>query len=212
MGKLEECKIQLDRHLKIQQDDLTKHHKLIVRAELHVNKNRTGHLDGLLKRMREMDKTLERLTPVCTDARLRQKMQEMKDSQRSTKRDVKAAIKKNKAYRRGKKLDLRCLTTCSYCGKEYVGDKRKACSVCHEVTYCNKDCQQRHWKTVHKYECKPSDPQPAAETETPPEVDRTDPEPAADRPGPQPAAESPPEVPDHQQGATTDSSLPESRY
>ena len=41
---------------------------------------------------------------------------------------------------------------CSKCGKE--SDKLKKCTACKCVWYCDKDCQNRHWKE-HKKECKP---------------------------------------------------------
>ena len=41
---------------------------------------------------------------------------------------------------------------CSKCGKE--SDTLKKCTACKCVSYCSKDCQNRHWKE-HKKECKP---------------------------------------------------------
>jgi len=41
---------------------------------------------------------------------------------------------------------------CSKCGKE--SDTLKKCRDCKCVSYCDKDCQNRHWKE-HKKECKP---------------------------------------------------------
>ena len=40
---------------------------------------------------------------------------------------------------------------CSWCGKE--SDTHKKCRNCKCVWYCDKDCQNRHWKE-HKKECK----------------------------------------------------------
>jgi hypothetical protein len=39
---------------------------------------------------------------------------------------------------------------CEYC-REYGAKKR--CSRCHDVYYCNKKCQTKHWKSNHKKEC-----------------------------------------------------------
>ena len=41
---------------------------------------------------------------------------------------------------------------CSKCGKE--SDALMKCTACKCVWYCDKDCQNRHWKE-HKKECKP---------------------------------------------------------
>ena len=41
---------------------------------------------------------------------------------------------------------------CSKCGKE--SEKLMKCRACKCVWYCDKDCQNRHWKE-HKIECKP---------------------------------------------------------
>ena len=41
---------------------------------------------------------------------------------------------------------------CSKCGKE--SDTLKKCTACKCVWYCDKECQNRHWKE-HKTECKP---------------------------------------------------------
>jgi len=40
---------------------------------------------------------------------------------------------------------------CAACGKE--GDDLKACTACHMVKYCNRDCQISHRKE-HKKACK----------------------------------------------------------
>ena len=40
---------------------------------------------------------------------------------------------------------------CAACGKE--GDSLKACTACHMVKYCNRDCQIAH-RPMHKKECK----------------------------------------------------------
>ena len=41
---------------------------------------------------------------------------------------------------------------CAACGKE-GGDSLKACTACHMVKYCNRDCQLSH-RPQHKKECK----------------------------------------------------------
>jgi len=40
---------------------------------------------------------------------------------------------------------------CGACGKEQLG-KRRHCSACHNVAYCNRECQLAHWK-AHKPVC-----------------------------------------------------------
>ena len=40
---------------------------------------------------------------------------------------------------------------CSACGKESSAPQK--CGACRCVWYCNKECQNKHWK-VHKKECK----------------------------------------------------------
>ena len=43
---------------------------------------------------------------------------------------------------------------CAFCGdtpKE--GERLKACSKCHNVRYCNKDCQRMHWRAGHREHC-----------------------------------------------------------
>ena len=42
--------------------------------------------------------------------------------------------------------------TCAACGKE-GGDSLKACTACHMVKYCNRDCQISH-RPQHKKACK----------------------------------------------------------
>ena len=44
------------------------------------------------------------------------------------------------------------IDTCAACGKE-GGDRLKACTACHMVKYCNRDCQISH-RPKHKKECK----------------------------------------------------------
>jgi hypothetical protein len=39
---------------------------------------------------------------------------------------------------------------CEFCTKRGA---KKRCSGCHDVYYCNKDCQKKHWKSNHKKEC-----------------------------------------------------------
>ena len=43
------------------------------------------------------------------------------------------------------------ITQCHYCSK--ILKSVKKCGGCSNVTYCNKYCQEQHWKYVHKYEC-----------------------------------------------------------
>ena len=43
------------------------------------------------------------------------------------------------------------ITTCAACGKE--GNDLKACTACHMVKYCNRECQIAHRKQ-HKKACK----------------------------------------------------------
>ena len=52
---------------------------------------------------------------------------------------------------------------CSYCGK--TSENLKKCTRCHDVQYCNKDCQQKHWK-LHKGSCKEITTEPATATAT----------------------------------------------
>ena len=44
------------------------------------------------------------------------------------------------------------IDTCAACGNE-GGDSLKACTACHMVKYCNRDCQIAH-RPQHKTECK----------------------------------------------------------
>jgi MYND finger/Ankyrin repeats (3 copies) len=51
-------------------------------------------------------------------------------------------------------------TSCSFCEK--TDGKLRACSVCHSVLYCSRDCQRAHWQ-AHKPNClSPSDVSKAA--------------------------------------------------
>ena len=43
------------------------------------------------------------------------------------------------------------MSVCAACGKS--GDNLKACTACHLVKYCNRECQSAHWK-LHKKRCK----------------------------------------------------------
>merc|ERR1712087_242685 len=46
------------------------------------------------------------------------------------------------------------LRLCDSCGKlETKKGEMLACSKCHKVTYCSKECQIAHWK-AHKSDCK----------------------------------------------------------
>lgn len=43
---------------------------------------------------------------------------------------------------------------CSYCGMTPINDRRlKRCRKCQAAYYCNRDCQQKHWKSGHKDQC-----------------------------------------------------------
>jgi hypothetical protein len=42
------------------------------------------------------------------------------------------------------------MSVCHYCG---ALDAAAKCSKCHSVLYCNRDCQTKDWKKVHKKEC-----------------------------------------------------------
>ena len=61
--------------------------------------------------------------------------------------------------------DANMRTTCNYClyvsgTIEFEGDAEagprtcKACTGCKAAVYCNAECQAKHWKLVHKAECK----------------------------------------------------------
>ena len=41
---------------------------------------------------------------------------------------------------------------CGFCGK--IPEKPMKCGKCLQVTYCDKECQTRDWKFIHKKECK----------------------------------------------------------
>jgi TPR repeat protein len=49
-------------------------------------------------------------------------------------------------------------TFCSYCNKpEPTNTKFNKCKGCRSVSYCNRECQIKHWKTKpngHKKQCK----------------------------------------------------------
>ncbi|KAK2465916.1 hypothetical protein APHAL10511_001557 [Amanita phalloides] len=45
---------------------------------------------------------------------------------------------------------------CAKCGVKC--DENMVCSKCKAVNYCSKDCQKRHWRSIHKDMCKPFDP------------------------------------------------------
>ena len=47
--------------------------------------------------------------------------------------------------------DINSMSTCAACGKG--GDHLKACTACHLVKYCNRDCQIAH-RPKHKKECR----------------------------------------------------------
>ena len=43
------------------------------------------------------------------------------------------------------------LKVCAYCKKPGAMNK---CEACLQRTYCDKKCQKKDWKTVHKKQCK----------------------------------------------------------
>ena len=57
-----------------------------------------------------------------------------------------------------KTLDIQTRMKCNFllCGNRetYVGEFSK-CARCRIVRYCSRSCQKKHWKDIHKYECKP---------------------------------------------------------
>ena len=55
------------------------------------------------------------------------------------------------SYMSSSNTDTDTITSCAACGKE--GDDLKACTACHMVKYCNRDCQIAH-RSQHKKECK----------------------------------------------------------
>ena len=47
---------------------------------------------------------------------------------------------------------------CAFCGDSpEEGERLKACSKCHNVRYCNKDCQLKHWRAGHRENCAPTE-------------------------------------------------------
>ena len=57
----------------------------------------------------------------------------------------------HEGYERMKKREKE--SKCSYCGQ--TSENLRKCTRCQAVQYCNKDCQQKHWK-LHKVSCKES--------------------------------------------------------
>ena len=46
---------------------------------------------------------------------------------------------------------------CAYCGDSpEAGERLKVCSKCHNMRYCNKQCQLRHWRNGHREHCAPT--------------------------------------------------------
>ena len=82
--------------------------------------------------------------------------------------------KDDKDYEKIQTFVLNSLNVCAACGKNNK-EGSKACSKCKVrnfkhlqffliflylqlVSYCNSDCQLKHWKAGHKKECKPTGP------------------------------------------------------
>ena len=65
----------------------------------------------------------------------------------------------HEGYRRMRERERE--SKCSYCGK--TTENLKKCTRCHAVQYCNKDCQQKHWK-LHKASCKDGTMEPDTTT------------------------------------------------
>jgi hypothetical protein len=55
----------------------------------------------------------------------------------------------HEGYERMKKREKE--SKCSYCGQ--TSENLRKCTRCQAVQYCNRDCQQKHWK-LHKVSCK----------------------------------------------------------
>lgn len=51
-----------------------------------------------------------------------------------------------------KRKPAKLIRTCSFCDKSEGGEKFKRCGKCHNVKYCGKVCQKKHWK-FHKPYC-----------------------------------------------------------
>ena len=48
---------------------------------------------------------------------------------------------------------------CAFCNKiEETTDSFKICSRCKISIYCSKECQKKHWKAIHKNNCKSDTP------------------------------------------------------
>ena len=58
-------------------------------------------------------------------------------------------LDKHEGFERMKERERQ--SKCSYCGK--TSENLKKCTRCQTVQYCNRDCQQKHWK-LHKVSCK----------------------------------------------------------
>merc|ERR1712228_610346 len=43
--------------------------------------------------------------------------------------------------------------TCDHCGRLNNANHLKVCKGCYSVNYCNKLCQKRAWKTIHRIQC-----------------------------------------------------------
>lgn len=50
---------------------------------------------------------------------------------------------------------INCFRKCMQCGKkETAKNQFKCCGQCHEPYYCNVHCQKKHWKLIHRAECR----------------------------------------------------------
>jgi len=49
------------------------------------------------------------------------------------------------------------VSCCAYCGDTPdAGEHLKVCSKCHNMRYCNKQCQLKHWRNGHREHCAPT--------------------------------------------------------
>lgn len=131
-------------------DENIPHHVSITNTYLHEANShfQLGNRDMLRKCLKELKKR-QHLGPI--DKQIEEVEQMIKDLKKESKKSPPKKIKS---------LDIQTKMKCNYApcqNKEtYVGEFKK-CARCRIVRYCSRKCQKKHWKEIHKHQCKSID-------------------------------------------------------